>query len=468
MDKLTSRMRSLRLLLLVSLFGLAACSDEEEFITPVIAFTRPALYIAAPSTSETVGFVAWQAAGLAVTGAPKGWIAVVDPAGFVTVTSPADGGEDEEEAARSGNISLTAYSPTGNAATATLYVSRDEPEPLDAARSNCYVVTRGGKSYSFPVDRMGESDRSLAVASVGLVWQSPGRTVLYPQQAGEGRVSFYVPEEKGELTPGNALFAAYDRNGAVLWTWHVWVTTSEPRSVGGWMDRNLGAEHAAHASHTDILRSYGTYYQWGRMTPFVGPYAYNCASSADADMYGATTSSRVYLNYAETTAETGTVQYAVSHPLVYLLGNEESGYDWNRSHDDTLWTAAEKSLYDPCPKGWRLAADFTGWQVADDRSAGAAAFEEQFGWNLTNGSETLFFLGGGRRSWLNGLITNVNTSEVPKPWIGYYWTAKAGTDNRSEALYFNLDTDDAALSAFDPNLAARRAEGMQVRCIKEE
>ncbi len=410
--------------------------------------------------------MAWQAAGLAVTGAPKGWIAVVDPAGFVTVTSPADGGEDEEEAARSGNISLTAYSPTGNAATATLYVSRDEPEPLDAARSNCYVVTRGGKSYSFPVDRMGESDRSLAVASVGLVWQSPGRTVLYPQQAGEGRVSFYVPEEKGELTPAMRCRLRPQRCGALDLA-RVGDNLRTP--LRGRMDgpqprcRACGARFAY--GYPPLLRNL---LPVGPHDPFVGPYAYNCASSADADMYGATTSSRVYLNYAETTAETGTVQYAVSHPLVYLLGNEESGYDWNRSHDDTLWTAAEKSLYDPCPKGWRVAADFTGWQVADDRSAGAAAFEEQFGWNLTNGSETLFFLGGGRRSWLNGLITNVNTSEVPKPWIGYYWTAKAGTDNRSSALYFNLDTDDAALSAFDPNLAARRAEGMQVRCIKEE
>lgn len=465
MDKLTLRMRSLRLLLFVSLFGLAACSDDEDTIVPVIVFDRPALYIETPSTTETVGFSAYQTVGMAITGAPKGWIVAVDPAGYVTVTSPADGGDDE--VVRSGNVSLTAYSPTGNAATATLYVSREMPEPLDAARSNCYVVTRGGRSYSLPVDRMGESDRSLAVASVGLVWQSPGRTVLYPQQEGEGRVSFYVPEEDGKPTPGNALFAAYDRSGAVLWTWHVWVTTTEPQSVGGWMDRNLGAEHAAHASQTDILRSYGTYYQWGRMTPFVGPYAYNCASSADAEMYGATTATRVYLGYAGTTAETGSVQYAVSHPLVYLLGNAESDYDWNFSHDDTLWTADAKSLYDPCPKGWRVATDFTGWQVADDLASGVAAWEGQFGWNLTNGSETLFFLGGGRRSWLNGLITNVNTNEVPKPWIGYYWTAKGGADNRSEALYFNLDTEDAARSEFDPRLAARRAEGMQVRCIKE-
>lgn len=466
MDKLTLRLRSLRLLLLVPLLGLTACSDDDETIIPTVAFDRQAIYISAPETSETVGFVTWETVGLAVTGSPTGWTVAVDPyAGVVTVTSPAD--DADEDAERSGTVSLTAYSPTGNAATATLYVSREEPEPLDDARSNCYVVTRAGTSYSFPVDRMGESDRPLSVASVGLVWQCPGKTVLYPQMTTEGRMSFYVPGDTDEPTPGNALFAAYDSSGEVIWTWHVWVTTTEPQSAGGWMDRNLGAEHAEHASQTDILRSYGTYYQWGRMTPFVGPYAYNCASSADAEMYGTSTATRIYLSYAESTADTGTVEYAVSHPLVYLLGHAGSDYDWNWSHDTSLWETTGKSLYDPCPKGWRVAASFDEWRVADDLSAGAAAWEDQFGWNLTNGSETLFFLGGGRRSWLNGLITNVNTNDVPKPWVGYYWTAAAGPENDSKALYFTLDTEDSARSEFDPNRAASRADGMQIRCIKE-
>lgn len=460
-------MRSLRLLLFVTLFALTACSDDEETITPVVSFTQPALYITEPSTSATVGYGAYETVSLNITAVPEGWTATVNPyAGVVTVTSPADFASEETD--RSGTVSLTAYSPTGQAATATLYVSCDTPEALDANRSNCYVVTRGSRSYSFPVDKMGESDRTLSVASVGMVWQSPSKTILYPQMEGNGRLSFYVPEENGAPVPGNALLAAYDKNGEVVWTWHVWVTATEPQDAGGWMDRNLGAELAAHASQTDILRSYGTYYQWGRMTPFVGPYAYNCASSADAYMYyGSSTTKRLYIAYEEATAETGTVQYAVSHPLVYLLGSEANGYDWNRSHDNTLWTADTKSLYDPCPKGWRVAKSFDGWRIGDDLAAGVAAWQEQFGWNLTNGSEQLFFLGGGRRSWLNGLITNVNTNEIPKPWIGYYWTAEARPDNRSTALYFNLDTEDAVRSEFDPQLSARRAEGMQVRCVKE-
>lgn len=458
--------KGLRLLLLVSLFALASCSDDDESIYPTITLEYPALYFAAPSDTQTMGVSTSQAVSASVSSYPTGWTVAVDiHAGTVTVTSPA---ADEEDAEESGTASIVAYSSTGHSSYATLFLSCETPEPLDEQRSNCYVVTEPGKSYSIPIDRKGESDQPLTPASVGIVWQSPGSTVLYPRMEGSDRMSFYIPtDDDGAIVPGNALFAAYDGNGEVLWTWHLWATPTEPEAEGAWMDRNLGAAYAAYETQTEILRSYGPYYQWGRMTPFVGPYSYNCAASADAYMYDAS-STLVYLSYEETSAETGTTAYALSHPLVYLLGTEESDYDWNFTHDAGLWTAAEKSIYDPCPKGWRVAKSFAGWQIGDDLSAGTATYAEQFGWHLTDGTESLFFLGGGRRSWLNGLITNVNTNETPKPWIGYYWTAAAGAENLSEALYFNLDTEDSTLSEIDTELETHRANGMQIRCVKDE
>jgi len=313
----------------------------------------------------------------------------------------------------------------------------------------------------------GESGERIAPAAVELLWQSPGGMLQSVQMMDDEHVSFHVPGNDDGLVPGNALLAARDAAGEVLWTWHVWVTDSAPEEVEGYMDRNLGAAYARHETTTEILRSYGTYYQWGRMTPFVGPYAYNCSSAMDAYMYTATTSERRLLSYEPASAETGTAAYAVSHPLVYLLGTEESGYDWHFTHDDTLWSPSSKSLYDPCPKGWRVAGSFDGWEIADDRSAGMATLEAQFGWNLKRDGASSFFLGGGRRSWLYGRITNVNTCEVPKPWIGYYWTAAPADGHRSAALYFSLDTEDAARSEFDPALRAERANGMQVRCVRE-
>ncbi len=460
--------KSLRLLLLISLFATVSCKDDDDAVVPSITLEYPALYISAPSTTEKIHFTTARAETMAVNLVPKGWTVKADLySGILTVTSPSD--EEGSESEASGSVSIAVYSGTGHAAYATLYVTRAEPVSLDGQRSNCYVVTDAGKSYSIPIDRKGESDRPLAPASVGVVWQSPSNVVLYPRMEGSDRMSFHIPtNEEGGITPGNALFAAYDSEGEVLWTWHLWATATAPQAVGEWMDRNLGAELASGETTDDILRSYGTYYQWGRMTPFAGPYSYDCGSSADAYMYGENSLSRRYIAYETTSTDTGTAEYAVSHPLVYLLGNEASAYDWNTAHDDALWSTAEKSIYDPCPRGWRVAKSFAGWTIDDDLAAGAAAYEGRFGWNLTDGTETLFFLGGGRRSWFNGLITNVNTNETPKPWIGWYWTAASLPDGLATAMYFNLDTDDAALSEIETAQEARRADGMQIRCVKDE
>ena len=457
--------RAVRLLALGIAALLAACSEDDEVTIPGITLSRPAVYLTAPSTSATVPFSTSQAVGVSLYSMPKGWTVTADFATrLISVTSPA---ADDEEAVDMGSVTIHAYSASGTSTSTSLFVSRIQPVDLTAERSNCFVITRCGESYSIPVVWKGESGERIAPAAVELLWQSPGGMLQSVQMMDDEHVSFHVPGNDGEIVPGNALLAARNAAGEVLWTWHVWVTDSAPREVDGYMDRNLGAAYARHETTTEILRSYGTYYQWGRMTPFVGPYAYNCSSAMDAYMYTSTTSERKLLAYEPATAATGTADYAVSHPLVYLLGTEESGYDWHFTHDDTLWSASSKSLYDPCPKGWRVADSFDGWEIADDRSAAMAGLEAQFGWNLARGEAQSFFLGGGRRSWLYGQITNVNTCEVPKPWIGCYWTAASATGHKAEALYFTLDTEDARLSEFDPARSSERANGMQVRCVRE-
>ena len=59
------------------------------------------------------------------------------------------------------------------------------------------------------------------------------------------------------------------------------------------------------------------------------------------------------------------------------------------------------------------------------------ALREAYGWNLTDGTMTSFFLGGGRRPYLTGLIQNVNSNADAQPWIGCYWTSGLGTDELS-------------------------------------
>lgn len=444
-----------------------SCKDDDELIIASVSVQRTAVYIPTPSTSEVVTFTTQNAVGMSITGSPIGWDVTPNfAARTITITSPA---ADNEEAEKSGTIYLYVYSETSNATQFEIYVSCEMPESLASQRSNCYVITQADKSYSIPVTLKGEGNETIPVSQVNLIWQSAGNLISHLQMMNDQEASFHVEpaNSKGGLMPGNALIGGYDEANNLLWTWHVWITSTPPTAVGRYMDRNLGAEQAAHASQQEILNSYGTYYQWGRMTPFIGPYYYNCASSENALMYLTDNSYYAYLHYVLATSETGTLDYALANPMYYLLSDENLAYDWNATHDADLWSADHKTLYDPCPKGWRVADNFDDLSFAGDPTIDLALLEQQFGWELTDGENTLFFLGGGRRSWLQGKITNVNTAAVPKPWIGYYWTATTTVENQSQALYFSLDTENPEASEFLNAIPSPRANGMQIRCIKE-
>lgn len=443
-----------------------SCKKDEESIIPAVSTDRSALYFDGPSTTQSLTFWAERAVGLTMTGAPNGWDVKYDfAAGTIWVTSPA---ADNDSADASGTISFYVYSSTSNAALFEVFVSTIYPQSLADQRANCYLLTEAKKSYCFPVKFRGESDQPIDVERVELLWQDRSNLISYIEMMDQEQVSFFVEaDSKGKLQPGNALLGGYDQAGNLLWTWHLWVTSSEPQAVGRYMDRNLGADGVNHATEEEILRSYGMYYQWGRMTPFAGPKYYNCGSAATADLFLIYGTRYVNISYLTADTERATTEYALSHPLVYLLSEESLAYDWNAAHPTDLWSSDHKTLYDPCPKGWRVADNFDDLAFAGNSTDDLSVLKKQFGWELTDGENLLFFPACGRRSWLQGTITNVNMAENPQPWIGYYWTASAEADHLSRALYFSLDTEDPAASEFDPALASPRANGMQVRCIKE-
>ena len=445
---------------------LTSCKEDDQTIIPSVSLDRSALYIATPSTTEEVTFWYERAVGITMTGAPKGWDVTYDfAAGKIWVTSPA---ADDQTAEQSGTITLYLYSETYNSTQFEIFVSTLYPQSLADRRSNCYLLTEAGKSYSFPVTFRGESDERIDVKSVKLLWQDRINLIAHVQMMDLEQVSFFVEaDSKGNIIPGNALLGGYDAEGNLLWTWHLWVTSTEPQAVGRYMDRNLGADGVKHSTQEEILRSYGTYYQWGRLTPFAGPKYYNCASSKSADLYLENGSNYVYIAYEEAEADTATTEYALQHPLLYLLSDQMLACDWNATHPTDLWSPDHKTLYDPCPKGWRVADNFDDLEFAGNPTDDLSLLEAQFGWELTDGENILFFPGCGRRSWLQGLITNVNTAETPKPWIGYYWTATTEPEHLARALSFSLDTENPSDSEFDRALASPRANGMQVRCIKE-
>ena len=459
-----------------------SCGDDD--VTGSLAFDTPALFFTeggdmAPLTAH---FTASNLDSFTVSSKPTGWDDVVVDAATrtVTVTPPTrfDNGE-----AKTGTVTLSGTGGGGATGSATLFVGVVTLEDLSAQWANSYLVHE--KEANYLIDVAHRSDgTSLATASVSVLWQSRTNLIQYLTLQ-NGKASFYVAADSDDsesIKAGNALIGAYDAAGTLLWSWHVWAADYDPeaaenqRVFNGYtmMDRNLGALAAGNESTDDIRDSYGLYYQWGRKDPFIGPGSYNFASGTAATLYNGSNSSLTVTPVASS-ASNGTLDYARQNPQIFVTGVAESSYDWLWSHDAALWTApgTAKSLYDPCPEGWRVApaAAFEG--LTPD----AASLE----WVNTKYSVTLvkegvssLFMGAGRRTYLDGKFQNLYFTDQPgpkstrvdeaQPWIGLYWTADAESEgNLSSAVYFHYGSAEAVEATY----ALRRAGGLPVRCVKE-
>ena len=226
---------------------------------------------------------------------------------------------------------------------------------LDAdGNANCYIVSESGK-YKFKAVYGNNAVSYLEdVADAIVLWETwnddsdvEAGSVVESATYAEDYIIVKMPET---LHPGNAVVAARNEGGEILWSWHIWVpatpiTTDSYGDIMGspLMSRNLGALVDAKADGTMVdPLSYGLMYQWGRKDPFVAsPTAgkNDLASWAGAD---------------EELAE-GKITLAESIANPRLLGHTNDG-NWLTEDNDKLWSNFEKTIYDPCPVGYRVPA----------------------------------------------------------------------------------------------------------------
>lgn len=213
--------------------------------------------------------------------------------------------------------------------------------------ANCYVVASSG-IYRFPLVKGNSNVPVGAVESVRVLWESFGTDVkpaaldLICATFKDGDYAvFEVPQAFKE---GNAVIAAYDAQDNILWSWHIWLTAAEMKEItyangaGVMMDRNLGALSAT----PNDPKALGLFYQWGRKDPFLG------SSSISQPLYARSTRN---LKVITNTPETATLSFATANPHKFILANQ--GGDWLSVKDNSLW-GSTKTIYDPCPAGWRV------------------------------------------------------------------------------------------------------------------
>jgi len=162
-------------------------------------------------------------------------------------------------------------------------------------------------------------------------------------------------------------------------------------------------------------------------------------------------------------AESGSLSYAVANPMTFLCYTDKDNADWLECKDDSLWGAGDaKSIYDPCPPGWRVPeADF--WASAfgekadlfglqDSNLPGMDLSGEGCGMTLGPGPSIWYPAAGGwSGSYDYPVIEGVRS-------CAFCWSS--GVRGR-KALHFSiLGTDDVVR----PVASAERSRGFSVRC----
>lgn len=353
--------------------------------------------------------------------------------------------------------------------------------------ANCYIVDHAGK-FKF---RAVKGNGSMALGSAeyaGVIWETDNtyydiseNSIVTDVEYRDGYVYFSTPET---MQDGNALIAVYG-GGLVLWSWHIWccegydpeLTSQKYNDFQGvyldsrtMMDRNLGA---LSADAGDELAN-GLMYQWGRKDPFMGG-AFN---DKQDNRKMASTNPADYVDNSDADYD---LIYSVRNPNTFICNSTGSSGDWLDDRDNDLWTdiTLSKSIYDPCPAGWRVPtggpfSDFSTnrnpWKISkisngiEDFEIDRYYYGAYIPYTYTSGGKVKE-----EKAWYpcNGYLDKSTSELQAMGESGYYWstTPQSGSVVYTFRIFCDNNYDNYRASSTEGGKI--RAEGHSVRCIKD-
>ena len=319
-------------------------------------------------------------------------------------------------------------------------------------------------------------------------------------------------------------------NATLLWSWNIWAAEGydpEATAVNAdgnvFMDRNLGAviSGLGATGSYEPAGAVGNYYQWGRKDPFpaISDYGHFWPCQYSNTLFGTPTytpvkaqqingkSSKMNLNgqmfgyrtnsgggfdidkawnliarndiSSDKTTKNGVyVSYAVGHPYKYIINKSDSFGGWRTwiNGDDasykSFWGDADhqKTLFDPCPAGWRVsskdeAEKFLVVAVNATMADNKVGYEYQgyyFPLTSTRSSDNARV----------GYVTSVNANVK-----SVFWTSTPGNDTHKYMFSAELKTPknyseefqkgNKAPVGYSLNQDSNIADACPVRCVKE-
>ena len=283
----------------------------------------------------------------------------------------------------------------------------------------------------------------------GKMWTVDGTT---PSKKGIAPLNSLNPTIKYNFSSNSVtnfvsgVFNLCDANDQVIWSYLCWAATINTVELdnGTIMDTNLGFGGTM-VSDANKLSDQGVYYQWGR------PFAFGYPSSADGQTVNADLRIMSYQQSAENAMSMGCT-------------TDENNRDWwqDGTHRYDLWgnpettttsTGGKKSIFDPCPTGWKVAS--------------AALLKEVYD-NATDEDGDMVYTYKGSQ-WSKTYFFNGNNASRGSA-KGLYWADSAVNDNYG--LHYEIFPEtvkDGVVTApagkkFD---GTWRANACAIRCMKD-
>jgi len=354
------------------------------------------------------------------------------------------------------------------------------------APDDSYTISEG-VSGSSP----GITPQLLAPRSAKILWQTEPDLLSNVTLKNDCVYFNTNGETGGKLSCGNAVLAVYeteDATGDILWSWHIWVTDADlDGSVQTWkvnaslaeypayqnpvlMDRNLGAISARGWEINGDNLDYGLYYEWGRKDPFIGIDDSKWGSTAirttyDSDGNTIPVAMAFSTEYSAETKWTFVKAHLrkadlAKYPMAfYYSGTTKNNQVWLEDVCHDLWGCpgypddsnklGHKTIYDPCPPGYRVMNAYVMSGITPTANGGKyASMESHKVLNNTtyntgkealqvqcNDTDTAYLPGTGMLRFEANSFPAYRTGSY-----GYIWTAKMSSTTSGKAYRLHFDT----------------------------
>lgn len=281
-----------------------------------------------------------------------------------------------------------------------------------------------------------------------------------------GRYGYFtvnrIPPEGGNIVIG----ISQGTNQYEAWWWHIWLwpydlTPVEITNATGVkyniMPVNLATKLDTADSISKTTGWKNWFYQFGRPTPLLCPSAYDSKSGHSPGLLTAAD----IANSLKLGLSNSTLFYKYSSTYNYNWFKEDSAKTYN------LWDAAcsstgasdndtVKTVYDPCPVGWKVpnGKTFTGFSKTN------VIGDFSNGWKFkryTNDSVGIFFPASGFRGYSNSSLNSVGSA-------GAVALSSAYSESRPCILYFSN-----SLVSTDTNYSSvYRSSGISIRPVQDD